>query len=165
MRSLKKCLVILSVYLLSGCFAAVRNHGSYPHPILSEKQWVKTNETVDYIGDPGGVKVLWRKSFFYERSSGLWRKSERRIFGKLVLREYGIHDKDGKLITHWIQLKKNSKWYTRQTDCPMGCYQFKQRMIREVTGQVIMVYLILEDNNGKEFVRVVVRRRLDWLGP
>ncbi|MEX1064005.1 MAG: hypothetical protein WED06_01560 [Candidatus Paceibacterota bacterium] len=164
MRSFKKSLIILSVFLFSGCLSVIRNRGPYPHPIFSENHWVKTNEANDYIGDPGGTKVMWRKSFFYNHSNGLWRKSERQIFGKLVMRAYGVHDKDGKLIAHWIQLKKDGRWYTAQTDCPRRCYKFEQRMIREVTGQVIMVSLVLEDEHGKEFVRVIVRRRLDWLG-
>ena len=127
------------------------------HPVFSQAGWVYLQSVENYITDPDGAKVLWRKISYYKHSDEYWLKSEHVIFGEFVLRALGVNDKSGKVLEHWIQVENGGIWYAARAGKD-SCSLWNN--IKDPLGKIIAVEITLVDEeSGKEVVRRIVKRK------
>jgi len=97
--------------------------------------------------DPDGSKILWHTGVFYRNfENPSWERGDHYFFGELVMRAYGLTRK-GKPIEHWIEVKKDDKWSLVKINSP----EFK--FIKDSSGKLIAVVVVLKDENDKEIAR------------
>ncbi|GEM_PF-4189568 len=131
-----------------------------PHKIFTETIWLVSRPDEDVFRNPDGAEVIWRKSIFYEHPKKTWFKSERFVFGELVMKAYGTRGKKGKLVKHWVQIEKDGKWYAARTDCKeRGCAELFEMMNLDTSGRLTGVTISLVDKNGMVIVTREVKRK------
>ncbi len=145
--------LIFSIFV-SGC-SMIRKQVPEFHPFhdLDEKSWHNPTqyEYTPFV-DPDGSKVLWHVGVFYQHSESSWTRSEHYFFGELVMRAYGL-DLGGKLVEHWIEVKKGEKWNLVKTNSP----EFK--LVKGPSGRLIAVVIVLKGKNGREVLSREVKRK------
>lgn len=83
---------------------ALANHPFSPHPILAETAWIADGMREDAELDEYGKEFVWRRLHFFMHHNGRYFMSRIEVFGKEVVRAYGVHDSEDRLVEHWFQI-------------------------------------------------------------
>ncbi len=113
-----------------------------PNPALQETQWEFDVQDAVSFTDPNGNDITWRFSTYYHNSAGTYLYATHTIFGKLVIKAYGILGPDKKtVVTSFVQLEKDGIWYTAEHG------DISVVLVSDKTGKVTSATVILVDKN------------------
>lgn len=147
---------LMALCLLAQFPADAQEKKTEMHPIFSGDGWKEIGSDILEFTDPDGTRVAWQKAIYYRHSNSRWFKSERTVFGELVMKAYGEYNQQGKLLNHWVSIEKDGRWYTVRTPndiCPRWISK------RNTAGKVVAMSVMLRDGKGKEIVRREVKRK------
>ncbi len=166
----KKCQSLMILVLLLAYYVSIPNTYSSEidgssHPIFSEKNWrfddAKYNNIKSFCDDDDNREVMCGVERDYTNSDGHYVMSETAIFGEVVKKHYGVVDEKTRsrygytYAEFWALVEKDGKWWAEEKGW------WKHEHIRDETGRLIAVVVILQDRSRNEVTRRTVLRKGD----
>jgi len=146
----KLCSLIIAAVLLVPVLALAADDIDISHSIFSEKNWTYLGSKEYALEEKDGVKVVYRISKYYSLPDKQWYMAEHTIFGEVVLKVY-----EDEQFEKWVQVEKDGKWYTVNVLYPF----IEWDVLKDVSGTITAVVIILKDKNSNEIVRREVKRK------
>lgn len=146
-KQMKSCRVFLVTALFIVCASCSFVHVKKQiHPILRESQkWRFVLKESYCLDDSGSAKFIWLTSTFFDHPNGQWFLGTHEVFGKLVIKGYGIRRQNGDLLEHYIQIKKDAKWITLKSNYVSFDKVYNDNFPNKITD----IFVSARDNQGK----------------
>lgn len=151
MKTLQICVMMFLITITIALSAQEQQTDS--HPILAETKWTYNRLRTHELLDPDGSRILWDSVTVYKSPMYPWTKEEHTIFGERVAVVYKVYNNaEDILLRLWISVEKDGTWYTSEFE------SFNWREIRDYSGEITAVILILNNVNGAKNIRRKVER-------
>jgi len=151
MRALSAVFTLFTIISVFVTAAYAENH----HPIFAVKEWQEVTTMNYHFTDNDGTKTLWKKVKFYEHRhpEGMYRYAVFTVFGETAVRSYAIYYNNGNRTEVYFSVEKDGSWYTVKNG------DLYNEEIRDASGKLVGLVIVLEDENGKEILRREVKRK------
>lgn len=122
------------------------------HPVLHNTSWLISNEIREYFTDRRGSQVLWRRSIYYKHPTEPWFMGSYEIFGRSVLRAYGVRNQNGLyILKHYLMLRRDKDWILAESET------IEFIPIKNTEQEIVGVKLVLWDKDGIIATKIVPR--------